>query len=122
MFLAANDLYQYYTEGDAPYVPPAPEKAKDLWRIGAEIGYPPHQYLWANELEKAGKLHEALRWYRTAAEKGEPGVCYHVGRFYEKGLGVSQDFHSAISCYEAGERQGDSNCYKPLDYLLGKRR
>lgn len=118
MFFAGNNLYHYYMKGCAPYVLPAPEKAKDLWHIGAEIGYPIHQYILATILEKSGHLTEALRWYKAAAHSGEPNAWAQVGRFYEKGIGVSQDIHYAIGCYEAGWKRGDIDSGNHLDALL----
>lgn len=120
MFLAGNNLYHYYRKGYAPYVPPAPEKATNIWQTGAEIGYPPHQYILASILERAGRKTEALNWYKAAASGGEPGAWAQVGRFYEKGIGVRQDIRYAINCYEAGWKQGDTHSGNRLDALLGR--
>lgn len=118
MFFAADNLNQYYTKGDTPYVLPAPEKAEDLWRIGAELGYPSHQYLLAGEFEKAGQNTEALHWYKAAAESGEPDAWYHVGRFYEEGIGMSKNLDTAIHYYMIGEAQGENRSRNRLDTLL----
>lgn len=118
IFFAADSLNRYYTYGSMPYVPPAPEKANDLLHIGAEAGCPVYQYLLAGELEKAGQKAAALRWYKAAAEGGEPDAWYHVGRFYEEGDVVPKDLNSAIHYYEIGESHGEFISRSRLDTLL----
>lgn len=118
IFFAADSLNRYYTYGSMPYVLPAPEKAKNLLRIGAETGCPSYQYILAGELEKAGQKAAALRWYKAAAEGGEPDAWYHVGRFYEEGDIVRKDLNSAIHYYEIGESHGESISRSRLDTLL----
>lgn len=97
---AGNNLNSYYTKGEPGLIPPQPEKAEGLFRIGAEGGHPLHQYFWAQELEKAGKKEEALRWYREAAEGGKVDCWYNVGKAYELGEGAPQDYAYAVRCYE----------------------
>lgn len=120
VYFAANNLNRFYTQGDTPYVLPEPEKARDLWRIGAELGYPIHQYNYADQLEKAGQKAEALRWYKAAAEGGEPGCWYYVGKHYEAGDGVAKDLSYAVSCYETGVRLGEVGSCNRLGALLYK--
>ena len=40
VYFAANNLNQYYTKGDEDIIAPQPEKAKDLWKIGADAWHP----------------------------------------------------------------------------------
>ena len=119
MHLAADRLNEYYTKGDAPYVQPAPEKAQEPWRVGAELGCPAHQRIWAARLEKEGQFKEALRWYTAAARGGEPETWYDVGRFYEEGLGVQKNLWSALNCYEIGTRNGEAKSGSRRDALRG---
>lgn len=88
IYLAANNLNKYYTEGDEDIIAPQPEKARDLWKIGAELGYPTHQYIYAEELEKAGHYEEALHWYKESAEANNGVSWYKVGTFYFEGMGA----------------------------------
>ena len=53
VYFAANNLNQYYTKGDEDIIAPQPEKAKGLWKIGAECGHPLHQSFYADELKEA---------------------------------------------------------------------
>ena len=48
MYLAGNNLEHYYRNGDEGYVAPQPEKAAQIFPMGAEMGYPPHQIFYAN--------------------------------------------------------------------------
>ena len=43
------------------------QKAEGIWRMGAELGYPVHQYVYAKNLDQAGEKAEALRWHEKAA-------------------------------------------------------
>ena len=80
MHLAGNNLNRFYLQGDGDLIPPQPEKAQDLWKTGAERGYPCHQYIYAQELLKAGQKEEAFALFKQAAEGGEPYAWYEVGR------------------------------------------
>lgn len=100
MYFAANNLNQYYTKGDEDIIAPCPAKAKNLWKTGAEYGYPLHQAIYADELEKAGQHADALYWYKQAAEGGHPGSASDVGRYYYEGIGVERDEAYAVSCFE----------------------
>ena len=108
MYLAGNNLAHYYSNGDEDFVPAQPEKAKDIFKMGAEMGYAIHQYFYAGELEKAGRIEEALEWYWKAAEGGQPDTWYLLGNKYEKGNGVPKDMQKAISCYERGAEKGET--------------
>ncbi|MBQ3599716.1 MAG: sel1 repeat family protein, partial [Lachnospiraceae bacterium] len=46
---AVNNLKSYYTKGVDGYVEPQPSKAKDLYKIGAELGHPYWQWSYAEE-------------------------------------------------------------------------
>lgn len=101
IYFAANNLNQFYTKGEEGIIAPRPEKAKDLYKIGAEYGYPLHQSIYADELKKAGRTAEALRWYKEAAEGGNPGDWYEVGDLYFEGAdGVPKDEAYAVECFE----------------------
>src|ERR1700687_903480 len=46
-------------------------------------------------VRKNGRL--AFKHYRTAATAGHPNAEYHVGVFYLEGVGVRQDYHTAVN-------------------------
>lgn len=100
MYFAANNLNKYYKEGDEDIIAPQPEKARDLYKIGAEAGHPIMQAIYADNLTEEGRKEEALRWYKEAAEGGHPGAWYDVGRCYFTGEGVAQDEAYAVKCFE----------------------
>lgn len=100
VYFAANNLNRYYTKGDEDIIAPQPEKARDLWKIGAELGYPTHQFIYAGELQKAEKFEEALHWYKESAEANNGESWFKVGWFYFEGKGVEQDDAYAVSCFQ----------------------
>ena len=100
IYFAANNLNHFYTEGDEDIILPQPEKAADIYKSGAEMGYPPIQNTYAKDLKEAGKQEEALYWFKQAAEAGHPGAWYEVGAAYFNGAGVSKDAGYAVSCFE----------------------
>lgn len=100
MYFAANNLNKYYTEGDEDIIEPQPEKARDLYKIGAEAGHPIMQAIYADDLTKEGRKEEAFDWYKQAAEGGHPGAWYDVGRCLFNGEGVEQDDAHAVQCFQ----------------------
>jgi len=114
MYFAANNLNRYYTQGDEDIIAPRPEMAKDLWKTGAEYGHPIHQSFYAEELEKEGRKEEAFRWYKEAAEGGQPGAWCDVGRCCAEGIGTAKDEAYAVKCYEKGIPSGDIDSYNHL--------
>lgn len=99
MYAAADNLYQYYTKGDEDLIAPQPHKAKDLWKTGAELGYPIDQHFYADDLSDAGKIAEAAEWYKKGAQNGQPECWFHLGELYEEGKGVPKDLSYAAECY-----------------------
>ena len=49
---------------------------------------------------------EAMRWYVSAADRGNVYSGYHVGEMYRLGLGVEQDARKAIPWYQKAAAQG----------------
>ncbi len=122
MYFAANNLNRYYSQGDEDIILPQPEKARDLWKIGAEYGHPLHQSIYAKDLEKEGRKEDALYWFKQAAEGGEPGSWCDVGRCYFQGIGTSKDEAYAVKCYEKELPGGSISSHNVLGeaYFLGK--
>ena len=118
MYFAANNLNKYYREGDEDIIAPQPEKARDLYKIGAEAGHPIMQAIYADDLTEEGRKEEAVRWYQKAADGGHPGAWYDVGRCYFNGEGVTKDDDYAVRCFE---RELDRNpIHEGSCNLLGK--
>lgn len=114
MYHAGNNLNQFYLKGDEDIIPPQPEKAAGIFRIGAEKGYPPHQYIYAKELDKLGLKEDALRWHEKAAKAGETDSWYYVGVAYQEGQAAPKDLAYAAECYEKGLPSGSIGCRNRL--------
>ena len=108
MYFAANNLNRYYTQGDEDIIAPQPEKAKDLYKTAAQLGYPNLQYVYAKDLLKAGEKQEAFEWFQRAASGGEADAWFYLGDIYETGELVAQDNVYARECYEKGMSQSQS--------------
>lgn len=101
MWLAGNNLRNYYLKGDSDVgIPPQPEKATDIWRQGAEHNYPVHQRFYAEQLSESGDKAGAFEWYKRAANNGEMSAYYYVGNAYENGEGVEKNETEAARWYE----------------------
>ncbi|MCM1065910.1 MAG: sel1 repeat family protein [Eubacterium sp.] len=122
MYFAANNLNRYYTQGDEDIIAPRPEMARDLWKMGAEYGYPLHQAIYADNLVKAGRDADALHWYKQAAEGGHPGAWSDVGRYYYEGIGVGRDEAYAVECFEKDIPTGNVEAHNMLGraYFQGR--
>lgn len=122
MYSAVDNLTKYYEEGDEDLILPQPEKAKGLYRISAEQGYPIHQHFYADELADMGRQEEALQWHKKAVEGGEADSWFHIGRAYDLGEVVTKDPAYAAQCYEkCAEQPGDSNHKVNSINLLGEK-
>ena len=49
---------------------------------------------------------EAVKWFRKAADMGEPNAQYNLGICYYKGQGVKQDFGEAVKWLKKAAEQG----------------
>lgn len=107
MYMAGNNLFNYYREGSEGFIAPQPDKMITVYQTGAEIGYAVHQYFHAQDLEETDRMQEAVEWYRKAAENGQPGLWYKLGRYYEDGDIVPQDLVEAAYCYERSAEEGE---------------
>ncbi len=108
MYFGGNNLNQFYLKGDEDIIPPRPEKAAGIFKLGAELGYPNHQYVYAKDLQKLGKKEEALQWFKRSAECGEKDSWYYVGVAYADGQGVPKDESYGALCFEKGLFSGNS--------------
>lgn len=106
MHSAGNNLNNYYSNGDKDLIAPQPEKAADIIRQGAVLGYPTHQLSHGQNLHKAGNKAEAMKWFQQAAEGGELEAWFYIGLYYETGENVPQDPSYAAQCYEKGLARG----------------
>ena len=108
VFWGGNNLKHYYWNGDEDIVPPQPEKAADINRIGAEYGYPNYQYYYGYDLWRENRKEEAFPWMKKAYDHGQTEACFYVGYAYEWGTGVEKDLAKAAACYTEGIQAGKS--------------
>src|SRR5262245_28782792 len=60
---------------------------------------------------------EAIKWYRKAADKGNPFAMIHLGRMHEDGLGVPKDEKAAVRWYRKAADKGDAVGMGSLGYM-----
>ena len=53
---------------------------------------------------------QAPHWYRKAAAAGDVHAYARIGRLYERGLGVTQDYAAALQWYRKGADAGSAGC------------
>ncbi len=100
---AGKSLYNLYTNGDSGTFDPEPEKAEEMERLGAELGYPEWQERYATTLlKKGGHEPEALELCNLAARQGQLSAWFYIGRAYQFGKGAEKDVRRALDCYEKG--------------------
>lgn len=100
MWLAGNNLRNFYLQGEKNLIPPRPELAKGIFEHGAELGYPVHQRFVADHLAEAGDYAGAFRWYLASAESGEKLSWFYLAKYYELGQGTEKDVQKAVEWYE----------------------
>ena len=50
---------------------------------------------------------EAAKWYEKAFSRGDITGTYYLGRLYELGKGVAQDYGKAVELYRQAAQRGD---------------
>lgn len=124
MGFAGRNLYNLYESGEKGLVNPQPEKAAEVVRLGAEMGYPDWEEKFGEALLKQpGREAEGVEYCERAAAKGQLSAWYHVGFAYQEGKGVQKDIPHAMSCYEKGMADQESvRCYNRAGelYFQGK--
>ena len=59
--------------------------------------------------------HEAVKWFRKAAEQGYAPAQFRLGLCYAQNIGVSKDMAEAVKWFRKAAEQG----YHPAQYSLG---
>ncbi|KAI8886661.1 HCP-like protein [Backusella circina FSU 941] len=62
-------------------------------------------------------LSEAARWYSRAADCSHNLALYHLGRLYEFGRGVNQDYSKAIKYYQIASKLGNTDALYQLGVI-----
>lgn len=120
MGLAGRNLYNLYNKGDQDCgVEPQPEKAEEVARRGAELGYAEWQSRYGLLLyNQQGRETEGVSWMEKAIAQGHLTECYEVGLAYRDGKGVPKNIQKTIQAWELGSTWNeDTSCCTMLGYL-----
>ena len=63
----------------------------------------------------------AIKWYRAAAEQGEPVSQCNLGLMYENGSGLPKDLSTAAEWYRRAADQGNEDARQALARLRAGR-
>ena len=109
MGFAGLNLYNLYNNGEEGLVEPQKEKALEVERLGAELGYPDWMERYAKTLTKTqGREKEGIDLAIAAAKKGQLSAWYYPAQAYQLGKGVQKDLRYAMECCEKGLAAPDS--------------
>ena len=100
MYVAGDALIDRTDDENAFLTDKLPPKAVEILHEGAELGYPPHQLRYAEQLKASDTPADAVKWYRLAAEGGELDAWYKLGMCALKGECMVKDLKTAVSCFE----------------------
>lgn len=114
-----DEGYRYMIANGKPY---NPEKAKQLFKQSAEYGNGRAMNAVANLFTTGTSVNadSAIKWYKKAASTGYTNAYYNLGRIYQTGDLVPQDFIKAATYYKAGSDAGDKACKNWLAYFYYK--
>lgn len=85
-------------------------RAEEQWMLG-------HFYYHGDRgLEK--NLQIATEWYRKAAVQGHPRAQLHLGKLYQHGESVGQDFKEAFRWYSRAAESGDADGQYALAHMF----
>ena len=90
------------------------DKAEALYRESAECGMTEAMFNLAAMLCEKGDHAEAVRWYRSAAEKNDPDSQFVLGMLYLEGKGVRKDTKEGITWLRVSADNGNENAREVL--------
>jgi TPR repeat protein len=96
-----------------------------MWKYIANNGDTDLQYQLGKIFEEMGsefELMQAKEWYSKAANCSHGPSLFRLGRLFEQGIGVEQDYKKAIELYEKSAKTGNNNalCALGAIYQHGK--
>ena len=106
---ARADVASDYENGNRAYQAGDVRAAITLLRPGAAAGHAPSQALLGRIYEGALESGEAARYYRLAAEQGDPDGLYALGVLYLSGEGIPRDVVAAREWLLKAARAGHAN-------------
>ena len=84
-------------------VPQDNDKANDWFRASAYGGFATAQELFGTSLYIRGMYREAFRLRRLALPQGDYDLYYDMGKHYQEGKGVLQDYRMAYMWFDIAE-------------------
>lgn len=114
LLLAVTPAFAQHSVKPAPLLPDSELVQKAL------KGDPTSQFLVGVGYEMTGEVvnfEEAIKWYRKAADQGQPEAQNALGYLYQTGRGVPQDVNEAVKWYRKSADQGDPNGQSNLGYM-----
>jgi hypothetical protein len=89
--------------------------------VPAEMTEAEEQYSKGQKYEVSQDFHEAVEWYRKAAEQGLAQAQHSLGYMYAKGKGgLPKDAREAVKWYRKAAEQGDVNAQNSLGLMYAK--
>ncbi len=108
-------------------IEPNYRKAVELYLKAANQGHPEAQcqiavHYSCHHIDQVFEpdINEAVKWYKKAAEGGSAQAQRNLGKLYEEGEGVPQDYRKAAYWYEKAIEQGYVLAYEELSNLYEK--
>ncbi|MDN3357708.1 tetratricopeptide repeat protein [Actinomadura sp. DC4] len=135
------DLHAVYLQGEAAYFAGLPRKAEPLLLTAAEAGHLDAATRLGRLYDAAGRTEEAIRWYRSAADRGDTGAMINLAvdiedddreaalawirRAVALGAGRTARYDLGIFCEEDGLLDEAEDCYRraaDVDYPAARNR
>jgi TPR repeat protein len=103
---AASDPERDYQRGFKAYAQEDLIGAMEALGQAADAGHPKAQALLGYIFDKAEQDAEAMRYYRLAADQGDPAGEYGVATLYAAGEGVEKDDAEALRWFSMAAEKG----------------
>jgi TPR repeat protein len=94
-----------------------------MWECVADTGNPNLQYQLGRAYEEIGSssnLVNANKWYSKAVTSSHGPSLFRLGRLFELGLGVTQDYEKAIELYNQSAMTGSNDALNALGNIYQK--
>ena len=86
-----------------------------VWSADYNKGWEAFTIGW--EAYNSGDYSRALFEFKPLAEQGDYNAQFHLGYMYDKGLGVPQDYKTAVKWYTLAAKQGMVNAQNKLGLI-----
>lgn len=118
---ALEHVEAYYMLGNCYFsgrgVKSSPELAGKWWHKAANAGHCKAQFECGIRNYLLQDYAQAAKWFRMAAEQGDPEAQHYLGSIYEAGEDVGEDFEEAEKWYSKAAEQGHKQAIEDLKEL-----